>query len=108
MTTLTLELPTDVLARLKQRAAGAGKSVETVASELLVEQMMQPLPEPHAKREVVWDILRQAGLLANLTPAELRRGAEADVSLDEVGAALDAAGGPDLSDLIIEMRGPKA
>ncbi len=108
MTTLTLELPTDVLARLKQRAAGAGKSVEIVASELLVEQMAQPLPEPGAEREVVWDILRDAGLLAELTPSEVRRGAEASISLDEVSAALEGAGGPDLSELIIEMRGPKA
>ena len=107
MTTLTLDLPTDVFARLKQRAAGAGKPIETVASELLVEQMSQPLPEPHAAREAVWDILRDAGLLAELTPSEQRRGAEADASLDEVSAALDGAGGPDLSDLIIEMRGPK-
>jgi len=75
---------------------------------MLVERMAQPIPEPHAEREAIWDILRDAGLLADLTPAELRRGAEADVSLDEVIAALDGAGGPDLSELITEMRGPRA
>ncbi len=107
MTTLTLDLPTDVFARLKQRAAGAGKPIETVASELLVEQMSQPRPERRTEREAIWDILRDAGLLAELTQSEQQRGAAADMSLDEVSAALDGAGKPDLSDLIIEMRGPK-
>lgn len=108
MTTLTLDVPREVFVRLKQRAAGAGTSVEAVARELLVEQVARQLPEPHAEREVVWEILRDAGLLADLTPAEARRGAEADVSLDEISAALDRAVGPDLSELIIEMRGPKS
>lgn len=74
MTTLTLDLPTDVFARLKQRAAGAGKPIETVASELLVEQMSQPRPERRTEREAIWDILRDAGLLAELTQSEQQRG----------------------------------
>ncbi len=70
--------------------------------------MAQPLPEPRTDRELAWDILRDAGLLAQLAPSEARRGAQAKATLDEVSAALDAASGPELGELIIEMRGPKA
>lgn len=107
MTTLILDVPREVFVQLKQRAVGTGTSIEAVAQELLAEQVAQQPMTLHSERDAVGDILREAGLLADLTPDEARRGAEADVSLDEVSAALDRAGGPPMSELIMEMRGPK-
>jgi hypothetical protein len=108
MTTLTLDVPRDVFARLKQWAAGAGTSVEAVARELLVEQVARQSMEPREDRGVVGGILRAAGLLAELTPAEMRRGAEADFPLDEISTALDRAGGPPPPELVMGERGPQA
>lgn len=107
MTTLILDVPRDVFVQLQQRAVGTGTSIEAVAQELLAEQLAQQPMKLHAERDAVGDILREARLLADLTPDEARRGAEADISLDEVSAALDRAGGPPMSELIMEMRGPK-
>ncbi len=52
-------------------------------------------------------MLRAAGLLAELSPEEKERAAQSTATLEEVSAALDRAGGKPLSEIILEMRGPK-
>jgi hypothetical protein len=52
-------------------------------------------------------VLRAAGLLAELSPAEKERARRSTMTLEEVSAALSRAGGKPLSELILEMRGPK-
>lgn len=107
MTTVTLELPPDVYRRLHDAAARVGKPVETVAQELLTEQLAVAAPIPMSDRERAAEALRAAGLLTELSPEEKQRAARSTTTLEEVQAALDRAGGKPLSELILEMRGPK-
>jgi hypothetical protein len=53
------------------------------------------------------EALRAAGLLAELSPEEKARAATSTLSLDQARAILDRAGGKSLSEIILEMRGPK-
>lgn len=103
MTTLTVDLPADVYQRLQDKATRAGRPIEALAEELLTEQVTPPKSERERAREV----LRAAGLLAEPSAAMKARAAQATMSLAEVQAALDRAGGKPLSEIIIEQRGPK-
>ena len=62
---------------------------------------------PAGERERATEALRAAGLLAELSPEEKARAATSTLSLDEARAILDRAGGKSLSEIILEMRGPK-
>jgi hypothetical protein len=69
--------------------------------------VVPPEPPPMSERERAIEALRAAGLLTELGPEEKQRAAQCTTTLEEVRAALDRAGGPPLSELILEMRGPK-
>lgn len=105
MTALELELPPDLHDRLRREADRQGKSVEIVAQEMLAERLAPP--DEMSEREQVTEALRAAGLLAELSPEEKQRAAQCTTTLEEVRAALDRAGGKPLSELVLEMRGPK-
>ncbi len=60
MTAITINLPTDAYRRLHDEADRMGKSVETVAQDLLLERLATPAPE--GERERATEILRAAGL----------------------------------------------
>ncbi|HEX5504260.1 MAG TPA: hypothetical protein VFW96_16665 [Thermomicrobiales bacterium] len=109
MATLTLELPPDLYERLRAEAERQGKPAADVAQEWLAERLPAPppAPAPAGDREQVRAILRAAGLLVEPTPEERARAAAVTVTLEEVRAALDRAGGRPLSEIILEMRGPK-
>ena len=104
MTTLTIDLPSDILERLQAEAARTGKRVEELASELLTERMPVPVA---SERERAREVLRAAGLLTELGPELKQRAARSTASLEEVSAALSRAGGKPLSEIVIEQRGPK-
>lgn len=106
MTTLTLELSTEQYEQLQTEAILAGEPVQQFAHRLLIERR-SPAVAPPSERERVTEALRQAGLLWEPTPEEIRQATESTVTLEEVRAALDAVGGRPLSEVIIEMRGPK-
>ena len=106
MTTLTLELSTEQYEQLQTAANQAGEPVQRDAHRLLTERVV-PISKPLREREQVTEALRKAGLLAEISPEEKRRAESCTVTLDEVRAALDQSSGPPLSELIIEMRGPK-
>ncbi|MCX6048958.1 MAG: hypothetical protein NT075_27985 [Chloroflexi bacterium] len=105
MTQLVLELPIDLYERLRDLAQKQGKPSQDIVRDLLAERL--PPIAPLDQREQARAILRAAGLLAELGPEMEERAAQATMTLEEVRAALDAAGGPPLSELILEMRGPK-
>lgn len=112
MTTLTIDLPNDVYERLRAKASQQGKQVEEVAQALLVEHALQSRPDllqpaPPGERERAIAVLREAGLLAQLGSAEKARAARSKLTLEEARAILDRAGGKPLSEVVIEMRGPK-
>lgn len=103
---LALELPPDLYRRLRWEASRAGKSASIMAQEWLAERLAaEPLPA-FDERERVTQVLRAAGMLAELGP-ELSARADPTISLEEVRASLDRAGGKPLSEIILEQRGPK-
>lgn len=107
MTALTLELSPDVFARLRMEAERVGKPMSAVVQEWVAERL--PAAPPASDRARARAALRAAGLLIEdpLGP-ELRRRAEtAQVTLEEVSADLERAGGRPLSEIILEQRGPK-
>ena len=105
---VTLELPPDVYKRLGQIAQRGGKSVEATAQDLLTEKLTSlSTSSPLTELEQVRAALRADGLLTELGPEEKKRAAQVTMTLEEVQAALDRAGGGPLSELILEMRGPK-
>lgn len=105
MTTLLLELPPELYERLSQEAEEMGGSVQLVAQRLLEEQL--GLAPAVSERARVTQALRNAGLLAELGQDMLERARNSTASLEEVHAALDASDGKPLSEIVIEMRGPK-
>jgi hypothetical protein len=73
---------------------------------LVVEEARSATPV--SEREQVRAALRAAGKLAELTPGEKAIAAQATLTLDEARAILNRAGGKPLSEIVLEMRGPKA
>lgn len=107
MTALILDLPPDLYARLHEEAVRQGKPPEGIAREWLAERLSPPPTTD--QRAAARAALHVAGLLvaepideglrASITGPEL--------SVESVGAALERTGGPPLSTIIIEQRGPK-
>ena len=74
---------------------------------LVIEDAQAAAPAA-GERELATEALRAAGLLAEPSPEMQRLAAESTLTLDEARAILDRAGGKPLSEIILEMRGPKA
>ena len=113
MTSVTIELPAEIYERLRRAAAQHGKPVEEIAQEWLVAHSAQartdlPPPAPADERTRAIAVLRTSGLLATSGPALKARAARATLTLDQARAILDRAGGKPLSEVILELRGPKA
>ncbi len=108
MTLLTLELTSDQYKRLRRRADRLGKTPQQLAKDLLARELAEHSGQSAPEQIQVTEALRAAGLLTELAPEEKRRAEATTVTLPEVRAALDRAAGKPLSELIIEMRGPKA
>ena len=120
MARVIVELPAEIYAQLQQRAAAAGKSPEALSREILEtalggdaartpaapEATTQATSPPTGEPPTAREILKAAGHLVELSP-ELRSLIIPGVTLEEVQEALTRAGGPSLSDIIIEQRGPK-
>ena len=105
MTTITLDLPTDLYDRLREEADRAGKPPAVVAREWLAERL--PAPVAISDRDKAREALRAAGLLVEFPPDVIARARAVTVTLEEVSAALERAGGRPLSEIVIEQRGPK-
>lgn len=103
---IVLHLPADLYQRLRSEATRAGKPAAAIAQEWLAERLAAtPAPELDERTRVL-EVLRASGMLAELGP-ELSARADPTISLEEVQAALDRAGGKPLSQIILEQRGPK-
>lgn len=113
MTSLTLDFPTELVERLQQAAKHAGQPLDTLVAQLLAEQApvsyqhSDVVPAPAGERERVRTVLHAAGLRAELGPEAQRLAAESPGTLEEVEAAFARAGGTPLSELVLEMRGPR-
>lgn len=107
MTLLTLELTSDLYKRLRRRAHRLGKTPQQLAEDLLTRELVESPVEDNQEQVKVTAALRAMGLLTELTSDEKRRAEAVTVTLSEVRAALDRTAGKPLSEVIIEMRGPK-
>jgi hypothetical protein len=103
---VTLNLSPELDQRLRWQANRAGKSTASMVQEWVAERPAAEPAPPLDEREHVTQVLRAAGMLAELGP-ELRARADPSISLEEVCASLDRAGGKPLSEIILEQRGPK-
>ncbi len=99
-----LHLPADLYQRLRWEANRAGKPAPLIAQEWVTERLAA-VPEMDERTRVL-EVLRASGMLVELDP-ELKKRADPTISLEEVQAALDRAGGKPLSEIILEQRGPK-
>lgn len=104
MTTLTLEVPSNLYQRLSEEANRLGKSPQLIAQELLVERLTTLKPALETEREKVSHILREAGLLSELGPTLRQRAEAATATLEEVRNALDQASSKPLSEIVLEQR----
>ncbi|HEY3231703.1 MAG TPA: hypothetical protein VGJ87_20915 [Roseiflexaceae bacterium] len=105
MTTLTIDVPTDIYERLRNIAEQRQTTVEAIVQGWLAEKSAAATVSN--ERERLRAVLRAAGKLAELSPEEKRRAAQSTLSLEEARAILDRAGGKPLSEIILDMRGPK-
>ena len=103
METFTLNMPTDMYQQLTKKASYLGQPPQVVALEWLRERLSPPPSTDTSDRTQVRDILRSTGLLSELGP-ELQRRADPTISLEEVVAAMSQAGGPSLSEIVLEER----
>jgi len=103
MSVMVIDIPSQTRERLEAQARRMGKSVETLACELIATALA-PRQEarPTATREVL-----QAANRTRLLSAALQRKIIPDVSLTEVRQSLTQAAGPALSGIILEQRGSK-
>ena len=104
VTTLTIDLPSDLYERLRAEAQRLGRPVEELVEAWVAEHLP---PTPQSERERAREVLRAAGLLTELGPELKRLAAASTATLDEVSAVLSRPGAKPLSDIILEQRGPK-
>ncbi len=105
MTTLTLELSTDIYQLLSQEATRVGKSLQLIIQEWITERLIQKQPAQN-EPECVRQALRAAGLLTIPGPV-FSQMATAAGSLEQVRAVLNRMGGQPLSEIVLEQRGSK-
>lgn len=104
MYTITIDLSAETYKQLEERARKSGQAVEVLSRELLETALTShEVACPRTAREA----LQAVGRVRPLSDA-LRRKIIPGVTLEEVRAILSQAGGPSLSDIIHEQRGPKA
>ncbi len=116
MSTLVLELPSNLLERLKIEAEQRRQPVEEIAAALISNGLM-PAAAPDSERQQVRQmlrderkqvdrVLRDSGMLVYLTEG-MRARIDPDIDREEVLAALGNAGGQTLSEIVLEQRGSK-
>jgi hypothetical protein len=102
MNKLELSLPTAMYERLKKRADRLGKSPEEFSTDILEAALRDEKSEPRTTREIL-----EADPETVSLSEELRNLIVPGITLQEVQALNAAAGGPSLSDIVIEQRGAK-
>ena len=104
MTTLTLELPKDLLSLLQERASERGQKLQEAALRILQKELA---PEAKSEREQVVEALRASGLVRPLSE-DLRQMIDPDIDYEAVRRELaERSFDPPLSQIILENRGEK-
>lgn len=104
MSTIIIDLPSEIYRQLKEQADRAGQAPEAYTRQL-VEATLQT--RTASQQRTTRQVLEAAGRVRPLSE-NLRRQIIPGVTLDEVRAFLNRAAGPSLSQIIADQRGPKA
>jgi len=102
---ITVRLPLVPYHRLQTLARQAGKTPESLTREIVERALEEPQSPTLCTPPTAREILEAAGRVRPLSPA-LRKRIIPGVTLEEVQAALDKAGGPPLSEIILRQREP--
>ena len=104
---IVVHLPTESLERLQEWAKRMGTSPEALTQEIVEQALEQQSPQPDSSSKNTREILEAAGLVHPLSP-RLRNLIIPGVTLEQVRTAMARAGGPSLSEIIMEQRGPRS
>ena len=108
MTQLVVDMPPEMYEWVNKQAKVLGKSSSAVVVDMLAMSAKElPSLPPVDMRARAIQALRDAGLLVEISQQEKELAKQWTMPLEEIRAALGEAGGQPLSELIIEMRGPK-
>ena len=91
--------------RLQAWAERVGKTPESLTREIVEQALAHYTPPPSS--QTTRQILEATGRVCDLSPT-LRRMILPNVTLEEVRASLANAGGPPLSEIILQQRAPKS
>ncbi len=103
MHTISVTLPAATYRRLEEQAQRVGKEPDRLVRELL-EHALKAREKAHP--QTARHILQSSGRVRPLSET-LRRKIIPGVTLDEVRASLNRAGGPELGDIVLEQRRPR-
>ena len=104
MRTLVLSLSERAYEQLKRRANQLGKPLEEVSEEIIEAALPA---EESSSPKTVRQILEEAGMLSSLSDTLRAMIVRRDIPLEEVRRTVDSWGGPSLSEIIDEQRGPR-
>ena len=112
MTTLTLEIQSDLWTRLQAMAKQMQESPESVVLTILnerltVEETTTGIRYPESEGAKVDRVLREAGMLSEVGPYFKHLAETIPANEEAVIAALERVGGTPLSEIVLEQRGPK-
>jgi len=103
MSSITIDLPPETYKRLEAQARSIGQDPATL-SRALLESALQD--RETGQSGTAREVLQAAGRVRPLSPT-LRDRIIPAVTLDEVRMILKQTGGPSLSEIIEDQRGPK-
>jgi hypothetical protein len=108
MPQLLVTISDETYQQLWRRAVKCGKPVQTVIRESLEAALAPDLDaaEPPQPVRSAREILRESGMLSEISPT-LRKTFVPDVTIEELHEMTRNAGGPLVSEIILEQRGPK-
>ena len=105
--TMTVEIPTELVPLLNERARKEHKEPQALVAEILEENLVIRQSPEETDREKQWlQRLFQEGVLMKLSD-ELKARIIPGVSHEEVRQSLARSGGKPLSEIAIEQRGSK-
>jgi hypothetical protein len=103
MKTVVLNLDPKLYEQVSAEAKARGQAMEEYSRELFESAFEN---RRKSSKQTARELLEAAGMLRPLGD-ELRKLITSDVSLDEIVEETSKAGGPSLSEILDEQRGPK-
>jgi len=104
---ITVRLPLIPYHRLQELAQQTGRTPESLTREIVERALQDTAASTSAPPQTARQILEAAGRVRSLSPS-LRQKIIPGVTLAEVRTALDKAGGPPLSEIILRQREPRS